>query len=180
MTTKKAVSERGRAAMKVTLKQATAREVAAIAKSRMATNEKLTRDFGPGPWTSTVTEKGVLFNMRNGRVYVAREGRTIIGSLLLTTKKPWAIDRSYFSKSERPLYLLAMAVAPDRQRRGIGRAMLEDVKRIVKAWPGDAIRLDAYDLPGGAGEFYAKCGYREMGRVIYRGAPLIYYEFLLS
>jgi len=56
-----------------------------------------------------------------------------------------------------------MAVEPDRQRHGIGCAMLEDVKRIVRARPGDAIRLDAYDLPGGAGEFYAKCGYREWG-----------------
>lgn len=180
MTMKKAASERDRAGMKVTLKQATAMQVTAIVKLRTATYEKLARDFGHGPWTSTVTEKGVLFNMRNGQVYVAREGRTIIGSLLLTTKKPWAIDRSYFSKSERPLYLLAMAVAPGRQRQGVGRAMLEDVKRIVKGWPGDAIRLDAYDLPGGAGEFYARCGYREMGRVIYRGAPLIYYELLLS
>jgi GNAT superfamily N-acetyltransferase len=165
--------------MKVTLKQATAAQAVAIAKLRTATNEKLTHDFGRGPWTSTVTEKGVLYGMRMGRVYVARDGRAIIGTLQLTTTKPWSIHRKYFSKCERPLYLLAMAVEPDRQREGIGRAMLEDVKRVVKAWPGDAIWLDAYDLPGGAGEFYAKCGYREMGRVTYRGAPLIYYELLL-
>src|SRR5271163_4474853 len=107
--------------MKVALKQATAAQAGAIVKLRMATNEKLTRDCGRGPWTLTVTEKGVLFGMRNERVYVAREGRTIIGTLQLTTKKPWAIDRSYFSKCERPLYLLAMAVDPDRQRQGIGR-----------------------------------------------------------
>jgi GNAT superfamily N-acetyltransferase len=179
MTTKKAVSERNRAGMKVTLKSATAAQAAAIVKLRMATNERLTRDFGHGPWTSTVTEKGVLFGMRNGRVYVARDGRILIGTLQLTTKKPWAIDRSYFSQCKRPLYLLAMAVAPDRQRQGIGRAMLEDIKCVVKAWPGDAIRLDAYNLPGGGGAFYAKCGYEERGRVTYRGAPLIYYELLL-
>jgi GNAT superfamily N-acetyltransferase len=165
--------------MKVTLKQATKAQVTAIVKLRTATNEKLTRDFGRGPWTSTVTEKGVLFSMRNGQVYVAREGRAIVGSLVLTTKKPWAIDQSYFSKREQSLYLLAMAVAPDRQRQGVGRAMLEDVKRIVKSWPGDGIRLDAYDLSGGAGEFYARCGYREVGRVIYRDSPLLYYELLL-
>ena len=165
--------------MRVTLKPATAVQAAAIVKLRTATNEKLTRDFGRGPWTSIVTEKSVLFGMRNGRVYVARDGKALIGTLQLTAKKPWAIDRSYFSRCERPLYLLAMAVAPDWQRQGVGRAMLEDVRRVVKAWPGDAIRLDAYDLPGGAGEFYAKCGYEEKGRVIYRGAPLIYYELLL-
>jgi GNAT superfamily N-acetyltransferase len=165
--------------MKVILKQATAAQAKAIAKLRLATNEKLTRDFGRGPWSSNVTEKGVLYALRNSRVFIARDGRTIIGTLELATKKPWAIDRSYFTDCDRPLYLTAMAVEPDRQRHGTGRAMLEDVKRVVQAWPGDAIRLDAYDLAGGAGEFYAKCGYREMGRVTYRGAPLIYYELLL-
>jgi GNAT superfamily N-acetyltransferase len=165
--------------MKVTLKPATTAHATAIAKLRVATNEKLTRDFGPGPWTTTVTEKGILFALRNSRVYVCRDGRTIIGTLTLATKKPWAIDKKYFTNCQRPLYLLAMAVAPDRQRHGIGRAMLVDMNRIANSSPADAIRLDAYDLPGGAGEFYAKCGYREMGRVTYRGAPLIYYERLL-
>jgi GNAT superfamily N-acetyltransferase len=166
-------------AMKITLKLATAAHAVAIAALRLATNERLTRDFGPGPWTSTVTEKGVLYALRNSRVYIVRDGRAIIGTLTLTTKKPWAIDRKYFTKCQRPLYLLAMAIAPDRQRRGIGRAMVADVNRIAKSWPADAILLDAYDLPGGAGDFYAKCGYRETGRVTYRGAPLIYYELLL-
>jgi GNAT superfamily N-acetyltransferase len=165
--------------MKVTLKPATAAHAAAIAALRQATNEKLTHDLGPGPWTSAVTKKGVLFALRNSHVYIVRDRRMIIGTVTLATKKPWAIDRKYFTKCSRPLYLLAMAVAPDRQRRGIGRAMLADVIRIAKSWPADAICLDAYDLPGGAGDFYVKCGYREMGRVTYRGAPLIYYELLL-
>jgi GNAT superfamily N-acetyltransferase len=165
--------------MKVTLKLATAAHAAAIAALRRSTNETLTRDFGPGPWTSAVTEKGVLYALRHSRVYVVRDDRVIIGTLTLTTKKPWAIDPKYFTKCPRPLYLLAMAVAPDRQRRGLGRAMLADVIRIAKSWPADAICLDAYDLPGGAGGFYAKCSYRETGRATYRAAPLIYYELLL-
>ena len=165
--------------MKVALKQATAAQAKAIAKLRTAVQERLTHDFGRGPWSSTVTEKGVLCALRTSRVFVVREGRTLVGTLQLSTAKPWAIDKSYFTKCQRPLYLTAMAVGPDRQRHGIGRAMLEDVKRVAKIWPSDAIRLDAYDLDGGAGGFYAKCGYRETGRVTYRGAPLIYYDFLL-
>jgi len=39
--------------------------------------------------------------------------------------------------------------------------------------------LDAYDTAAGAGEFYRKCGFEEVGRVIYRGTPLIYYQMLL-
>src|SRR5262249_36625297 len=116
---------------------------------------------------------------RNSRVLVAHEGTRIIGTLQLTTKKPWAIDRTYFQNSKRPIYLIGMAVEPTLQRQGIGRAMLEDVQRIVRAWPGDATRLDAYDAPAGAGPFYAKCGFLEVGRITYRSVPLIYYEQLL-
>ena len=165
--------------MKVTLVPATARQAKAIANLRITVHERLTRDFGRGPWSSTVTEKGVLYALRTSRVYIARDGRAIIGTLQLATKKPWAIDPSYFTDSRRPLYLTAMAVRPSRQRHGIGRAILEDVTHIARAWSADAIRLDAYDLAGGAGDFYAKCGYRETGRVTYRNTPLIYYELLL-
>jgi hypothetical protein len=44
----------------------------------------------------------------------------------------------------------------------------------------DAIRLDAYDGAVGAGAFYAKYGFKEVGRVVYRGTPLIYFELLLT
>ena len=44
-----------------------AAQAKAIAKLRTATNEKLTRDFGRGPWSGNVTEKGVLYAMRAGR-----------------------------------------------------------------------------------------------------------------
>lgn len=40
-------------------------------------------------------------------------------------------------------------------------------------------RLDAYDADAGAGSFYAKCGYQERERVIYRGTPLVYFELLI-
>ena len=165
--------------MKVTLKPATAAQAKAIAKLRMATSEKLTHDFGRGPWSSSVTDRGVLFAMRKGRVFIVRDGPAIIGTLELGARKPWAIDKTYFTDCLRALYLTAMAVEPSRQRRGLGRAMLEDVKHIARAWPADAIRLDAFDLAAGAGEFYTKCGYRETGRVTYRKVPLIYYELLL-
>ena len=48
------------------------------------------------------------------------------------------------------------------------------------AWPADSIRLDAYDADAGAGRFYARCGFLERGRVVYKGDPLVYYELLLG
>ena len=95
----------------------------------------------------------------------------------LATKKPWAIDVSYFTACERPLYLTGMAVRPDFQRRGLGRQCVEEAVRIARDWPADAIRLDAYDADAGAGSFYHKCGFTETGRKTYRSVPLTYYEF---
>jgi hypothetical protein len=40
--------------------------------------------------------------------------------------------------------------------------------------------LDSYDADAGAGEFYARCGFTERGRVVYKGDPLIYYQRLLG
>jgi GNAT superfamily N-acetyltransferase len=101
-----------------------------------------------------------------------------VATLRLTPRKPWAIDRSHFSAVKRPLYLVSMAIAPDLQRTGIGRRCLEQAREICRKWPADAIRLDAYDAPAGAGKFYAKCGFRNVGRARYRGCPLLYYEWL--
>jgi hypothetical protein len=57
--------------------------------------------------------------------------------------------------------------------------MLQEAKSIVKGWPGQAIRLDAYNAPAVAGNFYRKCGYKEVSRVGYKGTPLIYFELIL-
>jgi GNAT superfamily N-acetyltransferase len=165
--------------MRLKLQPATPDQAAAIAVLRTATAENLTARHGHRPWSSVTTEKGVLFAMRNSAVYVATHRNKIIATLTICTKKPWAIDRKYFSACRRPLYLVAIAVHPDWQRQGIGRLCVEEAKRLAREWLGDAIFLDAYDAVAGAGEFYRKCGFREVGRVTYRKAPLIYFEMLL-
>ncbi len=123
--------------------------------------------------------KGVLHSLRTSRTLVVRRGPDIVATLRLVTKKPWAIDTKYFTPVKRPLYLLDMAVAPALQRQGVGRELLAAATPVARAWPADAIRLDAYDAPAGAGRFYERCGYREAGRAVYRKTPLIYYELVL-
>lgn len=100
--------------------------------------------------------------------------------LRLATKKPWAIDVSYFTPVKRPLYLTGMAVSVAHQSQGLGRQALEDAERIAREWPAGAIRLDAWDAAAGSGGFYDKCGYRKRGHVVYKGTPLIYYERLVE
>jgi hypothetical protein len=57
---------------------------------------------------------------------------------------------------------------------------MAEVEKIARAWPTDAIRLDSYDAPAGAGGFYASCGYREVASVVYRDVPLIHHECVLD
>lgn len=166
--------------MPFNLQLATPADAVAIAALRNAVAENLTARYGKGHWSGCCTERGVLWDMKTGRVYVARRRNKIIATLRLSTRKPWAIDVKYFSACTKPLYLTAMAVAPDLQKQGIGRLCIEEAKRLAKAFPADAIRLDAYDAEAGAGEFYAKCGFREVARVKYKGTPLIYFEMLIG
>jgi GNAT superfamily N-acetyltransferase len=152
----------------------------ALAALHNAIAGDLTHRYGHGPWSLRATEKGVLFGLRHTRILVAKKGGMIVGTLNLQTKKPWAIDVSYFAALKRAIYLTNMAVIPELQRKGIGAALLEEAAKQVRAWPADAIRLDAFDAAPGAGSFYLRCGFREVGRVVYRKAPLIYLERVLS
>jgi ribosomal protein S18 acetylase RimI-like enzyme len=150
-----------------------------IAALLTAAADHLTRTFGQGHWSRIVTERAVRTDLKSFHVLVARRGLSIVATMALATKKPWAIDLAYFTPVPRALYLHQMAVAPQLQRQGIGRDLVREAITVAKAWPSQAIRLDAYDAAAGAGEFYAKCGFHEVGRVTYRKVRLIYFELLL-
>ncbi len=166
-------------ASQLTFATATDVDAAAIAALRTAAAERLTRTAGKGHWSRIVTERGVRNDLKTARVLVARCGADIVATMNLATKKPWAIDLAYFTVVPRAVYLHEMAVAPDLQRHGIGRALVREGIGVAREWPSQAIRLDAYDATAGAGEFYLKCGFQEVGRVTYRKVPLIYFELLL-
>ena len=151
-----------------------------IAALQNAASGALTARFGEGHWSSLVTEQSALSSQRHARVRIGREGKRILTTLRLATRKPWAIDVGYFTPVKRPLYLTGMAVAVTHQGRGLGQLALADARAVAAAWPADAIRLDAYDAAAGAGPFYEKCGFAERGRVVYKGTPLVYYELLIS
>jgi GNAT superfamily N-acetyltransferase len=181
MTTaaKRHCNSAGPAHVRVKLEPATVADAPDLVLLQNTVSEHLAAQYGKGFWSGRVTEKGVLFAMRRATVYMARSRDGLIATLTLSTRKPWAIDKRYFSASKRPLYLTSMAVCPDQQRKGVGRQCIEEARRIAAKWPSDAIRLDAWDAEAGAGEFYRKCGFREVGRATYRDAPLVYFEMLL-
>jgi GNAT superfamily N-acetyltransferase len=166
----------------LTFATATESDVGSIAALRNAAADDLTRRYGQGHWSSTSTERGVLRDVARpkfSRTIIARNKNKIVATLCLQTKKPWAIDVTYFTLVKKALYLVGMAVHPEYQGKGMGRLILKEAENISRSWPSDAIRLDAWDSVAGAGPFYARCSFRETGRVIYRKAPLIYLELIL-
>jgi GNAT superfamily N-acetyltransferase len=154
-------------------------DVAAIVSLRTSAARELTRLHGHGHWSSCPTERGVQRAFETSRVLVARRASRVVGTVRLEARKPWAIDVSYFAAVPKAVYLHDLAVAPEAQGEGVGQRLVEGAVALARAWPSNAIRLDAYDHAAGAGPFYAKCGFREVGRVRYRGVPLIYFELLL-
>jgi GNAT superfamily N-acetyltransferase len=166
-------------AMRGFLTTADADDAAAIAALQNSVASELTERFGTGHWSSGATEKGVRSSMRRASVFVVRDADRIVATLTLASRKPWAIDRKYFTPVARPVYLLAMAVEPGHQRTGIGRACVDEALEICRDWPADAVCLDAYDTEAGAGDFYRKCGFIEVGRAVFRHTPLIYFERLV-
>ncbi|MEI6861101.1 MAG: GNAT family N-acetyltransferase [Verrucomicrobiota bacterium] len=165
--------------MRVTFASAIAADAGEITALRNAVSDDLTTSHGRGPWSRHCTVRGVLYDRCHSHVFVARSGGRLVATLVLAHKKPWAIDRSHFTQLQRPLYLLSMAVSLDLQRRGIGRSCLDHAITAARELLADAIFLDAFDAKAGAGEFYRQCGFREVGRAVYRGVPLIYFEQLI-
>jgi GNAT superfamily N-acetyltransferase len=169
------------AGRKLVFSLAVAADATALTALHVEVARDLTARFGKGHWSSEATEKSLLRRIADTRVLVARmTSGEIVATFELATKKPWAIDRAYFTPVKRPLYLLNMAVSPKLQRGGIGRRCLDETVRIAREWPAQALWLDAYDAPAGAGGFYARCGFENVGGKIYRGVPLVYYELLIA
>lgn len=165
--------------MRIRLDPATADDAADLTRMREAVNQRLRQDFGDGFWVGKPTERAALCDIRLCMVYIARYRGRLIASLALQWKKPWAIDRKFLTPGRRSLFLTRMAVDPKFQRQDIGRKCLDEARRIAKEQKADSICLDAFDCAAGAGRFYARCGFREIGRAAYRTIPHIYYEALL-
>lgn len=157
-------------------------DVPALAALHAAAAADLTARHGPGPWSRSPSERGVAAVLRReGETWCAYTGRTLVATWTLGRRKPWAIDLRYFSpEPRRPRYLTDMAVAPASQGRGVGRRCLARALEDAMAAGADTVRLDAYDGAGGAGGFYKRCGFREVGRASYRGTPLVYFEWVLA
>jgi GNAT superfamily N-acetyltransferase len=156
---------------------ATNADAAAIAAVRMSAARELTERFGAGTWSfAAESEASVQAEIRSSTVLFAHEDGLVVGALRLATRNPWLGDTRFFTPCNRPIFLTSMAITPKRQRQGIGRQLLAEARRVGLKMGGEALRLDSYAGPAGAGNFYRKCGFREVHRGDYNGTALIWFE----
>ena len=156
---------------------ATNADAAAIAAVRMAAARDLTERFGAGTWSFAAdSEASVQAEIRSSTVLFARDEGRVVGALRLATRNPWLGDTRFFTPCNRPIFLTSMAITPKRQQQGIGRSLLAEAGRVAVEMGGEVLRLDSYAGPAGAGEFYRKCGFREVHRGDYNGTALIWFE----
>jgi GNAT superfamily N-acetyltransferase len=156
---------------------ASTRDARAIAALRVQVARGMTRQFGKGHWSACPTVADVTRQIRASHVLLARQDKEIVGTVRLVEARQWAIDSSAFTPASIALYVLGLATAPDHRRRGIGRALIEAAKAKARTWPAQALWLDAYDHPAGAGAFYRACGFREVGPGSHGELQLIFFEW---
>jgi GNAT superfamily N-acetyltransferase len=125
------------------------------------------------------TSRGILCDLRWGDLLIARRKNQIISSLVFVKKKPWAIDVTYFTSVEHPLYIRSMNTLPIFQHQGAGSRLIKYALTFARRNGNDAVRLDAHDAPYGAGDFYLKCGFAPRGGALFRNTPHLYFEYLL-
>lgn len=114
-----------------------------------------------GPRDDPITDDGVRRLFSKGTVYVARAGQVLLAYVCLTRFFGF---EAQFTPTTNAYQILNFAVAPKFQGRDIGTQFLLEVEQRASGLGAGAIRLDTHDGPGGAADFYYKCGYREVDR----------------
>jgi GNAT superfamily N-acetyltransferase len=177
--------------MKLTIEEATPHDVTEILALRLAIGAHMQERYGDDRWAPPIHEGSVLRYFKGPRTRKS-DGETLIKILVgkirgeivaltrMQTKKPWAFDLKYFTPGAKAVYLGDVEVSAKCQGQGFGTQLMAAVVDHARVWPVGAVRTSSYDGAAGAGPFYAKCGFRETGRVTYRTIPMIYFEMIFG
>jgi GNAT superfamily N-acetyltransferase len=161
----------------ITISRPQLTEARALAALRTDVAHDMTERFGVGPWSALPSRLIVLRQMRASHVLVARRGRDIVGTVRLALANTALFDARAFTPVDTALYVLGLAVSPSARGTSVGRQIMDAAKDVARSWPAQALWLDTYDNAAGAGEFYRKCGFREVGAGTSDDMPLMYYEW---
>lgn len=157
---------------------ATVADVPSLVALRTSVAQRMAERYGEGDWSALPTEAAVIRQVRASRILIERRDSRIVGTVRLAAAIQALFDASAFTPVAHAFYVLGLAVAPDVQGQGIGRALMAAAKDTARESFADALWLDAFEHAAGAGIFYEKCGFRRVGGVQRGAMRLGYYEWL--
>ena len=154
-------------------------DAAAVHAIRVAAADELTHRHGDGRWARVTPERILRKHIASKNVHVAECGEAL-ATYALKRRRIGFYDPAWFAHpGDDAIYLTDMAVRPDIQRRGVGRAVMAAIDEFARSLGCGAVRFDAYDAAAGAGRFYEKCGYTCVHRGSVNGVGLEYFEKVL-
>jgi GNAT superfamily N-acetyltransferase len=170
--------------MPLTMRPATRADAAAVYRIRVMTAEQLTARLGRGHWSRTaplasvrrrLTPLGIATSPMT--LYVVCDDSEPVATIAYGSRswRTWP-RRAWRQPDAHALCVFDVAVAPDRQRQGIGRwtmlAAEEAAGQRGLAW----VRLDAYSHDPVSGAFYRSLGYEDRGAMLVMGAAVTLFE----
>ncbi|MDF3022928.1 MAG: GCN5-related N-acetyltransferase [Alphaproteobacteria bacterium] len=163
------------------IRRARLSEVLDIYKLRKDAADELTRKFGKGPWSKISLLNTVLHKLTDNTLFVVIDDGKLAGTFTLDVEKTDRESKPWFKRQSAPAcYLRNMSIDPKFQGKGLGRAALYEIENRAVKLRVRAVRLDAFVGPGGAAEFYRKCGYTFVHRGKLGKTDLEYFEKVLS
>ncbi|HYD19547.1 MAG TPA: GNAT family N-acetyltransferase [Patescibacteria group bacterium] len=161
----------------VNIRRAHLSEVLDVYKLRKAAAEELTKRAGNGPWSKISLANTVRHKLADNTLFVIIHDGKLAGTFTLDVEKTDRESKPFFTRGSTPAcYLRNMSIDPKFQGKGLGRSALYEIESRARKLRVKAVRLDAYVGPGGASEFYKKCGYTFVHRGKVNRAELDYYE----
>lgn len=110
-------------------------------------------------------------------VYAVREGQRTVATFTVGTAAPRYYDLTVWAAPDaRALYVNRLAVWPELQGQGTGRASMALVEELARAAGCEAVRLDASERDPLLLAFYEGAGYERRGALGSDADPFVYFE----
>ena len=121
-------------------------------------------------------------DIAKGQLYVARKTDAIVAAVCVNCEQDDEYTAINWHYGVKPGLFHRLAIAPDAQGRGYGRAALGEVCRILREMGCDCLRCDTYSLNAAALRCYEGFGMRraESFRFPWKEAPFVPFEMMLT
>tara|TARA_A100001011_G_scaffold127717_1_gene134721 strand:- start:5021 stop:5521 length:501 start_codon:yes stop_codon:yes gene_type:complete len=135
-------------------------------------------------WSEDYPDKSSFVNDgENMELYVYIENKKVIACISLCNE----MDEVYFpvswvTKNNNNLYIHRLAVHPDFQKKGIGKALMDFAEKYAKKKEYKSIRLDTFSVNKRNLKFYESRGYQRLEKIYFPNQsefPFYCYELIL-